>query len=84
MITTKETNPRKYCYNMREEERRMNDTLSIDKKPEIIEFMNLLDEMNLNADEQKVMLGIIQGVKLAKSMEQYKRSGKTRSGSKII
>ena len=47
----------------------MNDTLSIDKKPEIIEFMNLLDEMNLNADEQKVMLGIIQGVKLAKSME---------------
>lgn len=69
---------------MREEERRMNDTLSIDKKPEIIEFMNLLDEMNLNADEQKVMLVIIQGVKLAKSMEQYKRSGKTRSGSKII
>lgn len=48
----------------------MADILKIDKKPETIEFMQLLYELNLNTEEKKVLLGFIQGVKLAKDMER--------------
>lgn len=48
----------------------MADILKKDRKTETIEFMQLLDEMNLNTEEQKVILGFIQGVKLAKDMER--------------
>lgn len=48
----------------------MADILKIDRKPETLDFFKFLYEMNLDVEEQKVLLGFIQGVKLAKDMER--------------
>lgn len=48
----------------------MKTLLKTDRKPEVVEFMKLLGEMNLDEAEQKVLLGFIQGMKLAKDMEK--------------
>lgn len=44
--------------------------LKVEQKQEALEFMKILNEMDLNTEEQKVILGFIQGVKLAKEMER--------------
>lgn len=48
----------------------MKTLLKTDRKSEVVEFMRLLDEMNLDEAEQKVLLGFIRGMKLAKDMEK--------------
>ncbi len=48
----------------------MADILKNDRKQEVNEFMRLLDEMNLDEVEQKVLLGFMQGMKLAKDTER--------------
>lgn len=48
----------------------MADILKNDRKQETIEFMQLLDEMNLDEVEQKVLMGFMQGMKLVKDTER--------------